>query len=42
MKIVAVDNFDRGTYDDALACENVIHSSMLKIMYEALNLRFSY
>jgi hypothetical protein len=37
MKIVAVDNFDRDMYDDALVCENVSHKKHAELMCKALN-----
>jgi len=37
VKIVAVDNFDRGTYDDMLVCDNILHKIHAEVMCKMLN-----
>lgn len=39
MKLIAVDNFDRDTYDDVLVCENIAFHDCAEAMCEALNTR---
>lgn len=40
MKIIAVDNFDRETHDDALVCENV-NTYYAKLIADCLNIKLS-